>query len=238
LRQEKTSSTARWLALFIFLIAIYLVIITIIYLFRTNIPFDQLNLLIKPAAFLFISFSAGAFYIPAFLIICAYLLITRPFLHMHLKILNLSIIPFLTFSLLLKLMSVNNQPNLPLTRLILETLGRIPGCMLLFILFAAEVLALTMLATKRTAPEHKIRYSRTPSYTPPSGNKREFILEVNRFQRRQREEPLGTTNVQSNSARQPVKTTQPPTIKKPLVVSRELPMVPKRLAIEQPKALH
>jgi S-DNA-T family DNA segregation ATPase FtsK/SpoIIIE len=94
--------------------------------------------LLQPGSFLFKSFLWGAFYAPIYLFFCTFILMSRPFRRDRLYTLMLSIIPFLTFSFLLKFLF--EAESTPIFDLIHFSFGRIPGIALIVLLLGLEII--------------------------------------------------------------------------------------------------
>ena len=98
----------------------------------------QSGFLLLPGSFLFKSFLWGAFYAPVYLFFCTFILMNRPFRRDRLYTLMLSIIPFLTFSFLLKFLF--EAESTPIFDLIHFSFGRIPGIALIVLLLGLEII--------------------------------------------------------------------------------------------------
>ena len=94
------------------------------------------SLLAVPGQFLYGSFLEGAFYIPIYLFLCGILAALPDFRRDWLAILTLSILPFLTASLLIRLLATGGST--PLQAFFVSTLGAKGGAIVLFLLLVLE----------------------------------------------------------------------------------------------------
>ncbi len=100
------------------------------------------TLLAAPGAFLFTAFQGAAFFVPAYLLACAWIVASRPFDRGDLLALTLMIFPFLTAALALKTLFEEAESAAPVTMVILAVFGRIPGVLFLAALLGLELLAI------------------------------------------------------------------------------------------------
>ena len=88
-----------------------------------------------PGYFLFQSFHLASFYIPVYLLICAYVLLAEKS-HKLLAGLNLSLLPFLTFTLLLHVLTGNR--SIPVSRVLVLEIGTFVSSLFLLLLLGVE----------------------------------------------------------------------------------------------------
>ena len=100
------------------------------------------EVLAAPGRFLLDAFSWAAFFVPAYLLAGMTLLLVRGFRRRWALMLVLSILPFLTVSLILHVL---RSSDAYLSRVMLTAFGRIPSAVLLFLLLALELMLLLTL---------------------------------------------------------------------------------------------
>ena len=88
-----------------------------------------------PGYFLFQSFHLASFYIPVYLLICAYVLLAEKS-HKLLAGLNFSLLPFLTFTLLLHVLTGNR--SIPVSRVLVLEIGKFVSSLFLLLLLGVE----------------------------------------------------------------------------------------------------
>jgi S-DNA-T family DNA segregation ATPase FtsK/SpoIIIE len=143
--KEFPSPYALVLAAFMSLIALVFLFSIIAFLTQNTQTAVWVRFLSRPGAFLYESFLWGCFYVPLYLSVSSYLLISRPFRRSWLYTLTLSIIPFLSFSLFLKIAAEKKYAFSPFTGFIIAAFGRIPGAALVLVATAIEILLLVQL---------------------------------------------------------------------------------------------
>jgi S-DNA-T family DNA segregation ATPase FtsK/SpoIIIE len=89
--------------------------------------------------FLLEAFSWAGFFVPLYLLGCAWVLLRPVFRRRSVLLLMACILPFLTFSLLLHVLAGSGSP---LPRVLLDSFGRVPSALLLFLLLALETIVL------------------------------------------------------------------------------------------------
>ncbi len=99
----------------------------------------------RPGTFLYNSFLWACFYVPFYLFGAASLLIIRPFKRDFLYTLTLTIFPFLSFSLFLKIVVKDQALPSPFAEAITAAFGRIPAAALILVITAIEILLLVQL---------------------------------------------------------------------------------------------
>ncbi len=111
------------------------------------------SLLSVPGGFLYGSFLWGAFYIPIYLFLCGILAALPDFRRDWLAILTLSILPFLTASLLFLLLATGGST--PLQAFFVSALGAKGGAIVLFLLLILEAVLIyrVWLGMKGTQPD-------------------------------------------------------------------------------------
>jgi DNA segregation ATPase FtsK/SpoIIIE, S-DNA-T family len=113
-----------------------------------------------PGRFLLSSFSWASFFVPLYLLCGALLLTARVFRRRSTVLLMLSIIPFLTLSLILRVLQ---SPTSWIPLALVDSFGVLPSALLLFLLLALEVIFL--LSMPRGVPEPP-RRTRRPAPKP------------------------------------------------------------------------
>lgn len=99
-----------------------------------------------PGRFLLAGFSWAAFFVPLYLL-CGALLLTAPvFRRRSALLLMFSIIPFLTLSLLLRVLQ---SPSTLVPQLLVDAFGMLPAALLLFLLLAIEMIFLLTMPSGR-----------------------------------------------------------------------------------------
>ncbi|MCX7032120.1 MAG: DNA translocase FtsK [Spirochaetes bacterium] len=98
-----------------------------------------LEVLAAPGRFLLGAFSWAAFFVPAYLLAGMTLLLVREFRRRLVLMLVLSILPFLTLSLILHVL---RSSDAYLSRVMLTAFGQLPSAVLLFLLLALELMLL------------------------------------------------------------------------------------------------
>ena len=143
--KEAASTYARVLATVTSFIGLVFLFSILSFLTQDSQTAEWVIFLSRPGTFLYGSFLWACFYIPLYLFAGAYLLIRRPFKRNFLYALTLSMVPFLSFSLFLKIVA-ERQPLLsPFPAVITEAFGRIPGAALMLVITAIEILLLVQL---------------------------------------------------------------------------------------------
>ena len=102
-------------------------------------PARALEVLAAPGRFLLDAFSWAAFFVPAYLLAGAVLLLVREFRRRSVLVLVLSILPFLTSSLILHVLGSSDAY---LSRIMLGAFGPLASAALLFLLLALELMLL------------------------------------------------------------------------------------------------
>ncbi len=95
-----------------------------------------------PGRFLFSTFLWGAFFVPIYLLVLAYILTLKPSNTVYFVILIFSLIPFLTLSVLLKVAIPDVRYNSTISDFLINRLGRLPAAFALGILLLIEILLL------------------------------------------------------------------------------------------------
>ena len=113
-----------------------------------------------PGRFLISAFSWAAFFVPLYLLCGLFLLTARAFRRRSALLLMFSIIPFLTLSLLLR---VIQSPSVSVPLAMVDAFGVLPSALLLFLLLALEMIFIL------TMPYGRIR--ETPRGAPPRPRK-------------------------------------------------------------------
>jgi len=96
-----------------------------------------------PGAFLFKSFHAAAFFVPVYLFVTAGLVFQPKIDRESLVVLNLSVVPFLTFSVFLRLVFDASLEASPVTSGVIHAFTRPGGAVLFFLFTAAGLLGLS-----------------------------------------------------------------------------------------------
>ena len=104
-----------------------------------------------PGRFLFSSFVWTSLFVPVYLIVLAFFLVYRPFRVRIVVILNLFVLPFVTASLLQKVVLAGRLPPSYLPEQMMRTMGRFPSALLLFLLLLLELVLI--FKVKRLAVE-------------------------------------------------------------------------------------
>ncbi|HVP19860.1 MAG TPA: DNA translocase FtsK [Spirochaetia bacterium] len=100
-----------------------------------------------PGRFLLSSFSWAALFVPLYLL-CGVVIITAPvFRRRSVLILMFSIIPFLTLSLILRVLQ---SPSASIPLALVDSFGVLPSALLLFLLLALEAIFLSTLPSRKT----------------------------------------------------------------------------------------
>jgi len=152
--KEAASTYARVLATVTSLIGLVFLISILSFLTRNSQTAEWVIFFSRPGTFLYESFLWACFYVPLYLFAGAYLLIRRPFRKNFLYILTLSMFPFISFSLFLKIVAEKQTLLSPFPAVITEAFGRIPGAALILVITAIEILLLVQLygaLTKRVS---------------------------------------------------------------------------------------
>ena len=102
-----------------------------------------------PGRFLFESFSWAGFFVPLYFLAGVVLLFAPVFRRRSAIVLILSIVPFLTLSLILAVL--HRSPS-ALAQLLSDSFGMIPAALLLFLLLALELIFLAVLPFGFSAP--------------------------------------------------------------------------------------
>ncbi|HUV07054.1 MAG TPA: DNA translocase FtsK, partial [Spirochaetia bacterium] len=143
--KQKAYLYALFVAAFLSLIGILLFLSILGHLEQSIHTYRETELFSRPGAFLYGSFHWFSFYIPLYLFASAFLLLFRPFKSNWLLLLTLSIVPFLTFSLVIKLFTETGAVQAPLSSLVAESFGRVPGAILILVIALIETLLLVQL---------------------------------------------------------------------------------------------
>jgi S-DNA-T family DNA segregation ATPase FtsK/SpoIIIE len=163
-----------------------------------TLPFQ---LFLIPGKILFAGFFLASFYIPLFLYASMFLLIKRPFNPKNLLLLVLSVIPFFTFSFLLKVAAIDKTVQDSVSLFFHQKVGVSTSVAFIVSLLALELFMLIFVALKKQSPVvertivHKgnavgtVRYGITDKEKAVDNisSKRELVLSVNRLNRRIKE---------------------------------------------------
>ncbi len=107
----------------------------------------------RPGAFFVATFSWAGLFVPGYLGAAALLLLRPVFRRRSALLLMFSIVPFLTLSLLLHVLSDSASP---LARVLLDSFGVLPAALLLFLLLALEtMLAITLFTSRQPRPRRR-----------------------------------------------------------------------------------
>ena len=106
------------------------------------------GLLGAPGRFLLASFSWAGFFVPVYLFCGAALLVAPVFRRRSALLLMLSIIPFLTLSLILHVLQ---SPSSALPQMLVDSFGVVPSALLLFLLLALEMIFLLTMPSGKPA---------------------------------------------------------------------------------------
>jgi S-DNA-T family DNA segregation ATPase FtsK/SpoIIIE len=180
--KNQASPFAVTLAIAVAVVGLLLFLSLISFLSKENIQSLPLEFFSRPGVFLFESFLWAAFYVPAYLFISSLLLVRRPFEIGWLILLTLSIVPFLSISLLMKVI-VEGEPLIStLSFTIIDRIGRIPGAILIILVSTIEILLLAQLKIfmekkkekhldpEQTAPESETRFRESPEFESDNGS--------------------------------------------------------------------
>ncbi|MBN2532727.1 MAG: DNA translocase FtsK [Spirochaetales bacterium] len=169
------------------------------------------NIFLIPGAFLLSSFFLAAFYIPCFLFAGSVLLIKQPFYSSRLIVLILSIIPFLTCSLFLHVISMEKIAGSSLAFFIQSILGKIPGGIFLLILFIIELYLIynyAQFTQKKHRNSFKIKETSTPDliYLEHEKNehinKRAMVLNIHRMYKKHKDQAKKPGNMDTRKEKQ------------------------------------
>ncbi len=123
----------------------FLLISIIAFMKAASSPSVAIGVFARPGAFFYLSFRWVSFYIPLYLFAGAFLILIEPFKAIRLYMLTLSIIPFLTLALFVKvLVEPESQASL-FSGIILSSVGRVPGAVLVALAVLIEALLLVQL---------------------------------------------------------------------------------------------
>ena len=104
------------------------------------------SVLSRPGSFLISAFSWAAFFAPLYLLCGVFLLRARTFRRRSALLLMFSIIPFLTLSLLLRVLQ---SPSASVPLALVDSFGVLPSALLLFLLLALEMMFLLLMPPGR-----------------------------------------------------------------------------------------
>ena len=148
--ENKYALLARGLAVLLCLSGIFLTVSLGLRSF--DVVILEINTIIRVmktiGAFLFEGFSWPAYFIPFYVFACVYLLIASPFRKKWLWLLIFSLIPFFTISLLLKVILSGYVLPTITADIIILLFGKIPGTIILSLIFIWEMLILWRLFTE------------------------------------------------------------------------------------------
>jgi S-DNA-T family DNA segregation ATPase FtsK/SpoIIIE len=159
--KKKPSRFARIIAAIYTFLGFYLLLSLFFSLFKETLLPDYQHILLLPGSFLIRVFSLVAFYIPLFLFAGSVILIIRPFNHRHLITLLLTIIPFITFTLFLGVISPDKVHGNQLSRFININFGEMPGGILLFSLFISELFLIYAYVRRDINQSNQIHFKRS-----------------------------------------------------------------------------
>jgi S-DNA-T family DNA segregation ATPase FtsK/SpoIIIE len=120
-----------------------------------------------PGRFLFSTFLWAAFFLPAYPVGLAVLLLSRRFSPRRFAVLNLLLLPFVTVSLFHKVALHGVVPGSFLPDLLVSRLGRFPAAVLLFALIVLELLLVLSLRRKPGAVEQEAEEKSEPEAPRP-----------------------------------------------------------------------
>ena len=189
--KEKSSRFAKIVAITISISGIIILLSIFFYLMydwpmKHNIFFFNM-----PGAFIFKNFNLASFYIPLFLFIGAVILVIRPFNKYNLKILLLTIIPFLTLTLLLHILSSDKHIGPNISAFLNTTFGKGPGCILFTLILICEIFFIFLFAKNQFVNNikqdpiqidkaNKTEFALIETNKNILNQKREFVLNLHR----------------------------------------------------------
>ena len=107
---------------------------------------------VRTGRFLYSSFLWPAFFVPLYLYGCSYVLVSTPFRKRHLILLTFSIVPFVTFSLLLKVIFGEQTYTSLLSSSLILLFGKAPAAILLGLAVLWELTFMWRLSDNRWSP--------------------------------------------------------------------------------------
>ncbi len=139
--QKKNSGAVEMFVLFLTLTAIFLFFSILFQFMRveTTPVAEIVSFLSVPGAFLYSTFLWAGFFIPVFLFLCAFFLASPQYDKNILIVLASSIVPFLTVSILLKILDVNGKYSSVLTENMAKTAGRGSLVIILILILLIEL---------------------------------------------------------------------------------------------------
>ncbi len=151
-RRTKASEIITFLLVFV---GFYLIFSILFVFVKADIKSVELVIRIVsyPGKFLFSTFLWGAFFVPLYLLVLAYILTLKPLKDSYFVILISSLVPFLTLSVFLKVIITGTSYNSTVSDFLVAHLGRLPASFSLIILLLIEILLLYKLYVDLESPQ-------------------------------------------------------------------------------------